>query len=82
MPEAILRLHTDPETGERQLVVKYVSDPDALPFEHEDDHRALVEQVLEDGLDGRAVERVTVGISAEPVAEAPRPERQADEERQ
>jgi hypothetical protein len=49
MPEVILRLRADPVTGKRQLVVDYRSDSDALPMEHEEEHRNLVEGILEGG---------------------------------
>ena len=46
MPEAVLSLKLNPKTGERILIINYESDLDALPFEHEDDHRAFVERLL------------------------------------
>ncbi len=49
MPEVILRLRADPVTGKRQLVVSYRSDSDALPMEHEEEHRQMVEGILEGG---------------------------------
>ena len=36
---------TDPVTRKREVVIGYESDSDALPMEHEDDHRALVQKV-------------------------------------
>lgn len=51
MPEAVLSLKLNPNTGERTLVINYESDADALPFEHEDDHRAFVEKLLGHSLD-------------------------------
>ena len=44
MPEAVLTLRLNPHTGERTLVINYESDADAMPFEHEDEHRSFVEQ--------------------------------------
>ena len=46
MPDAMLKLTMNPKTGERTLTIQYESDPDALSFEHEDDHRAFVEALL------------------------------------
>ena len=46
MPDAVLTLKINPQTGERTLTINYESDPDALSFEHEDDHRAFVEGLL------------------------------------
>lgn len=58
MPEMVLRLEIDPATGEKRVVVDYVSDGDALPMEHEDDHADLVDALLEHAdRDGVAVSR-------------------------
>ena len=56
MPELILRLRVDPVTGRREVVVDYTSDSDALPMEHEDDHRKLADKVVDGGLTSGAVE--------------------------
>ena len=40
----------DPATGKKDVVVKYVSDPDALPAEHEEEHRRIVGLLLQGGL--------------------------------
>lgn len=50
MANVTLRLEVDPRTRRRSVVVSYASDPDALPLEHEEEHRALVEKLLEGGL--------------------------------
>lgn len=50
MPELVLRLRTDPVTGKRMVVVDYSSDSDALPIEHEEEHRRLANKVVEGGL--------------------------------
>ena len=46
MAEIILKLRHNVTTGERELVVHYESEEDALSHEHERDHRALVESML------------------------------------
>ena len=51
MPEAVLTLRLNPKTGERVLIINYESDADAMPFEHEDEHRSFVEQLLGKSLD-------------------------------
>lgn len=56
MAELVLRLRVDPATGRREVVVDYHSDSDALPIEHEDEHRRLAGKVVEGGLDGPRVE--------------------------
>jgi hypothetical protein len=44
----ILKLKKNAETLEQELTVDYESDPDALPFEHEEEHRAIVGRLLVD----------------------------------
>ena len=46
MARLVIRLLTDPVTGKRQVDVAYESDADALPMEHEQEHRRLVEKVV------------------------------------
>ena len=55
MPEVTLRLRVNPETGRREIVVDYTSDSDALPLEHEEEHRRLAGKVVEGGLSGNKV---------------------------
>ncbi len=50
MPELTLRLRVDPATGKREIVIDYSSDADALPMEHEDEHRRLAGAVVDGGL--------------------------------
>jgi hypothetical protein len=71
MADVILRLRVDPATGKRELVIDYTSDADALPFEHEDAHRQLANQVVEGGLRSGKVE---VARAAEPASEPAAPE--------
>jgi hypothetical protein len=47
---ATLRLSVDPATGKRTITVSYTSDADALPHEHEDAHRKIVDKLFEGGL--------------------------------
>lgn len=56
MAELVLRLRVDPATGRREVVVDYHSDSDALPIEHEDEHRRLAGKVVEGGLNSGRVE--------------------------
>ena len=57
MAEVTIRLRHNPRTGEREVVIHYESDRDALPHEHERDHRALAEQLI-----GRPLEQVLGGV--------------------
>jgi hypothetical protein len=50
MAELTLRLIHDPSTGKRNIVVSLRSDEDALPHEHEEQHRALVNKLIEGGV--------------------------------
>jgi hypothetical protein len=70
MADVILRLRVDPATGKRELVIDYTSDADALPFEHEDAHRQLANQVVDGGLGSGKVE---VARPAEPASEPAAP---------
>ncbi len=44
-------LKRDPATGKQNIWVKLESEPDALPIEHEQLHRKLVEKLVGTGLD-------------------------------
>jgi hypothetical protein len=75
---ATLRLSVDPTTGKRTITVSYTSDADALPHEHEDAHREIVEKLFEGGIakpgDDIVVQRESAGTTAdigqaEPTAE-------------
>lgn len=49
MAELTLRLVVDPTTGKKNLIIAYESDSDALPMEHEEEHRRLVDTLIEGG---------------------------------
>jgi hypothetical protein len=55
MAELVLRIRVDPATGKRTLVIDYASDSDALPIEHEDEHRRLASAVVDGGLSNQGV---------------------------
>jgi len=50
MAEMTIRLRCDPQTGKRDIIVQLHSDADALPHEHEQLHRALVEKLVNGGI--------------------------------
>ncbi|HEV7558177.1 MAG TPA: hypothetical protein VGO00_22065 [Kofleriaceae bacterium] len=56
MADLVLRIRVDPVTGKRMLVVDYASDSDALPIEHEDEHRRLASKLVDGGLTGESIE--------------------------
>jgi hypothetical protein len=47
MAELVLKLHVDPKTGKKAITADYKSDADALPSEHEEEHRRLVGKLVE-----------------------------------
>ena len=67
MPDLVLRLRVDPTTGKRTIAIDYASDSDALPIEHEEEHRKLAEKVMEGGLKN---DQVTVSREQEKQPEA------------
>ena len=50
MAEMTIRLRCDPATGKKDIIIDLKSDADALPLEHEQQHRALVDRLLEGGI--------------------------------
>lgn len=50
MAEMTIRLQIDPATGKKDIVVSLSADADALPHEHEQQHRALVDKLVQGGL--------------------------------
>lgn len=50
MAEMTIRLVFEPDTGKRNIVISLRSDEDALPHEHEEQHRVLVNKLIEGGV--------------------------------
>ena len=50
MASMLIVLRRDPATGKQNIVVKLESDADALPIEHEQMHKALVEKLIGKGM--------------------------------
>ncbi len=77
MAEMTIHLRCDPVTGKKDIIVSLRSDADALPQEHEQQHRALVEKMIQGGLLKPSevgqiiVEREEEQPQAEPPAAAP-----------
>jgi hypothetical protein len=76
MAELNIRLQIDPETGKKNLIIEYESDSDMLPMEHEEEHRRLVNALVEGGvvkaeeLGKVVVRRETAAQTEESAAEA------------
>ncbi len=81
MAEMIIMLRRDPQTGKQNIIVKLDSDPDALPIEHEQMHRKLVEKLIGKGLNPEdlgelVIERESGSQPNEPAATPNEPTRQ------
>lgn len=50
MAQMTIRLQIDPNTGKKDIIVSLESDADSLPHEHEEQHRKLVEKLIEGGI--------------------------------
>ena len=83
MPEMTIRLIPDPTTGKKNIIISMRGDEDALPHEHEQMHRALVDKLMEGGIlkageEGKLiVEREEETGVAEPERTTPERQRQA-----
>ena len=60
MAEMIIMLRRDKTTGKQNIVVKLDSDPDALPIEHEQLHRKLVETLVGKGIDAEDLGEIII----------------------
>jgi len=49
MPLMEIRLRINPETNKKDIIISLHSDEDALPLEHEQQHRALVDKLIQGG---------------------------------
>lgn len=85
MAEVTIRMVSNPSTGKRDIYIDYESEDDALPFEHENDHKDIVEQLLGQGvLDPNDVGQIKVGrvqpapAKREPCEETPEREHQSE----
>jgi len=50
MAEMTIRFIPDPVSGKKNIIITLRSDEDALPHEHEQQHRALVEKLINKGV--------------------------------
>ena len=78
MAELTIRLIPDPDTGKKNIVISLKSDEDAMPHEHEQQHRALVEKALGRKLEDAeeiVIERESAEEPAAPATNTPPAER-------
>ncbi|GEM_PF-473355 len=81
MPELNIRLIIDPNTGKKNLMIDYEADADALPHEHEEEHRALVDALIEGGVLGaEEVGKIIVGRAQREQVDADQAETGAEAE--
>ena len=64
MAEMTIHLLNDPDSGEKAIIVALRPEDDWVPHEHEQEHRRLVQRLV-DGLD-KAVEGGQVVLDREP----------------
>jgi hypothetical protein len=81
--EITIKFRRDARTGKREIVIHLESDADALPHEHEQDHKKLVESLigvpLTEDMGEIVVERVVKeGAKVGEVSPAPQQQRQAE----
>jgi hypothetical protein len=88
MAEMTIRLQIDPATGKKDIVISLKSDEDLLPHEHEQEHRSLVDLLIEGGaiqageVGKIIVEREEETGVAEPTENAPQEQRESQGEGQ
>jgi hypothetical protein len=82
MAEMTIRLVCDPGTGKRNIVISLRSDEDALPHEHEEQHRLLVNKLVEGGvLAASEVGQIIVEREEKQADAAPLPTATAEDQR-
>ena len=71
MAQLLIALRRDAVTGKQNIIVKLDSDADALPIEHEQLHRTLVEKLVGQGLDPELLGNLVIERDAvhTPIAE-------------
>jgi hypothetical protein len=87
MAEMTIRLRINPETGKKDIIIGLRSDEDALPHEHEQQHKALADRLINGGL-LKAVELGQIVVEREedekapavPAGNVPQGQRQAEQQ--
>ncbi len=81
MAEMTIRLRVNPETGKKDIVVNLRSDEDSLPHEHEQQHKQLVDRLIEGGLlkAGEAGDLVIEREEETPVSNSPQSSPEQDQ---
>ncbi len=71
MAELTIMLRRDPNTGKQNIIIKLDSDPDSLPLEHEQMHKALVEKLVGKGIKPEDMGEIIVERESEPQPAGP-----------
>ena len=50
MPDMTIQLRINPDTGKKDIFVSLSGESDSLPHEHEQQHKRLVDQLIEGGM--------------------------------
>ena len=84
MAEMTIRLIPDPVTGKKNIIISLTGDQDALPHEHEQMHRALVNKILGAAkLEAEEIGHIEITreenekVPASPTSNGQQPEREA-----
>jgi hypothetical protein len=70
MAEMTIRLIPDPTTGKKNIIISLSSDAEAMPHEHEQQHRALVDKLIQGGI-VKATELGKISVEREEDAKVP-----------
>ena len=81
MADLLIILRRDPTTGKQNIIIKLESEPDALPIEHENLHKKIVEKLVGKGIKAEdlgniVIERESQSEPAQPVGKPNEGERQ------
>jgi hypothetical protein len=83
MAEVTIQLVIDPQSGKKNVIIGYRSDEDALPAEHEEDHRRLVDQLIEGGaLSAAELGKIIVERESDTGVQADLEEQQQEQQRE
>lgn len=78
---AVIDLTVDPKSKKKTLTIRMESDPDALPHEHEQAHKDLVNKLLEKGMIGSGDDIVIERVKEE-VPGGSQPQQQGQQQRE
>lgn len=77
MASLTIKLEIDPNTGKKNVIVGYESDADALPMEHEDDHKRLLEKLMAGGvIKGDEIGNIKITRETQQIVEEQKQEQQ------